>query len=759
MLLAPSLAALSGIRHVLMSRGGPAETPLFHWEGLDGSKVVSFFTLLGYASFGVWGDWHKDFSAMTASPTWEKLGEAMSGVNHPFVAHWGCDLYAPNENLVRNVRQWNAEREPKLLFSTFDRYFAGVAGHPGLPVLAGELPSSWPNIESSWPDIWPEDLPCEHALQMAEFLSAFCLLRGWDDYPAAELREAWIALLDGMDHNQNSQGGATADRDKLRLKKFSRYAAERIRDRMAWRIAAQVPVPVDIPASAAGPVAAVCDRRGDLGAQGIDGHRPPLQAFPVVVFNNLSWRRDGIAVGRAAVFGTPRTSDIAEFQKGLRIVDDAGNVVPYVPLVVHEGLSIAMDIAFPAGNVPATGYRTWYLEAGHNPLHDARTCEVILDEAVEQDPAVTLRHTSDGFAQKGPRRNVGGDRLESRDFVVTIDRITGGIGIFDKTRNAPLVAARLAGVEERRGNYISDMTPSGREFPALIDAVELVDNHAVWCRVRIAGSLYGMPFRQTLTLFPECAEIHLENEIDWQEPRWVRMQQLFEHAGPGGTIRYGVPYGHVTWPGSMQVSLGKQGDEINAEDRDRLRLCRHWVDVGGEDAGLTIGCDHRMWEFDGNALRSYMMRGAGYCFAAERLPDGTLRNFSRPPAGTYRFRYVLRPRHTTFAGSASYRCGWELNHPLLASAVCGTNGRPTLPASDGLVDFTDTSLVVTAVKKAEDSGAVVVRAFESVGRAQEIAAPEIGGIPARETNLLEETREAATDARPFEIKSFVFDAK
>ena len=196
-----------------------------------------------------------------------------------------------------------------------------------------------------------------------------------------------------------------------------------------------------------------------------------------------------------------------------------------------------------------------------------------------------------------------------------------------------------------------------------------------------------MVFRQMLTLFPDTAEIHVDNEIDWKGPRWVRMQQLFPYAGTGREIRYGAPYGQVTFPDRMSGALGKLGDEIAPEYRDKLRLCRHWVDIGNDSSGITIGCDHRMWEFGGAELRSYMIRGNGYCFAVKRNPDGSLENFHRPPEATYTFRYIIRPRAESLADSASYRCGWELNRPLLGSAVCGTNGKPTLPGSGGLFDF------------------------------------------------------------------------
>ncbi len=723
----PQIAQLAGIHRVVMSRGGPVETPLFVWEGLDGTKIRSYYTPLGYAVMALEGDWHKDYAAMVAGGTEKALSRSFQNDSYPHLTHWGCDLHAPDERLILNVRQWNQDKEAKLLFSTPAHYFASVSGIEGLTVLKGEIPSAWPNIESSWPDLWPEDLPCESALQMAEFLSAYCLLRGWKDYPKQELEEAWQALLDGMDHNQNAQGGERADHDKLQLKRYSRYAAERIINRMAWRLAAQVPI------------------------------SKPDQ-FPVVVFNSMSWRRSGIAMGRAVVYGTPRSNDIDAFKTGVKLVNDLGETIPFVPRVRYEGVSMALEIAFPADEIPAAGYRTWYLMPGYNPIHEAQTCQVHLDGMVTAK-SLEAGHCPFGESVRlDPRRNMGHDTYENRFFRLTVDRVTGDVSLEDlQSGHLLLEKMRVMGVEERGGNYIANMTPSGREFPALIDAIETLENNQVWCRMRLSGSICGMPWTQTITLYRDYPEIRLENEIEWKGPRWVRLQQLFPYVGQGETVRYGVPYGQVTFPGNIPAAQGKLEDEIPLAERDKLRLCRHWIDVGNESTGLTIACDHRMWELDGTLLRSYMVRGISHSFVVKRQEDDTMETIARPPEGRYHFTYVIRPRNDSLAQSASYRCGWELNRPLLVTAVGGSNHNGSLPTRAGLFDLTETSLVTTAFKKAEEGEGVVLRAFETTGKKSLLPVPKFEGFIASETDILEESRHQPKSCRPYEVKTLIFD--
>lgn len=724
----PQIARLAGITYILLTRGGPARQPLFLWEGLDGTRIPAY-AASGYGGLAMGANWHKDFSAMCDGKLECLLQSEMEGKEPPLAFHWGADLCLPHENLVENVRRWNQEKNPEIRFSTFTEFFSAALPGRELSVRAGEVPSAWPNVESSWPDLWPQDIQSEAALQMAEFLCSFCLSRGWQDYPQQELEGAWKMLLDGMDHNQNGQGGERSDQDKLDLKVHARLTAERIIQKMAWRLAAQTLVPRE-------------------------------DAFPVVVFNPLSWRRDSVICGRGAVFGVVRSCDINRFlEGGLQLTDAQGNIVPYVPLRRHEGLSITLEFSFRA-ELPAAGYATWYLTPGRNPGLDGHTCTIRLDEDIDHDLSATWPLSTDRPMQSGPKRAQECNVYEGRFWQLEVDTITGSLTVRNQLDgNIVLAGMRIEGVEERRGSYIADMTASGRTFPALIERIETVDNNSIWCRVRLSGSVYGMPFTQTVTLYHDSADMLIENEIDWSEPRWVRLEQVFPYTGAGQEVSYDTPFGQVAYPQTMPGEMHTNGDEIDAAERGKYRLCNHWVDIGDCEGGMTIGCDHRMWEFEGQTLRSFMVRGAGYCAGVVRTDDGGLENIARPPAGKYRFRYLLRPRTGTLAHSSSYRCGWELNRPPLCVAVGGRGAQSGAEqiGSASLFDLSNTSLVVTAVKKAEEGSATVVRAFEAAGLLVALEELDIPGKRIFESDILEKKREPLRGCRPYEIKTWIVE--
>ncbi len=713
----PQIAQQSGIKYILMSRGGPSDTPLFNWAAPDGTCLTTYYNSLGYAAMGYHQQWHLDFKTMQDGGTRKEL-EKLPAKDYPHLIHWGSDLFAPCQNIIDNVRQWNLETEPQLRLCTLEEYFKHVETRDDLPTLSGEVPSCWPNIEGSWPDLWPEDIRCENAMHLAEFLSTLCLQHGWKDYPQAELDQAWKDLLDAMDHNQNSQGGDWSDRDKLQLKQLSRYTAEQIALRKSWLLASQIKV-------------------------------PHAQSFPVLVFNSQSWKRSNTVIARVACFGMPRSIDADIFKAGMRLVDDRGETVPYVPINQHEGMSMTLEFAFKAEDTPALGYRVWYLEPGHNPIEEHTTCHVQLD-------TMTAGSDTEAPQQLDPRRCEGEDIYQNKFFKLSVDRITGDITILDLRTNEILFdKMAMVGVEERGGNYISNMEVSGRTFHNLVDSIDLLENNSVWCRFQVKGSIAGMPVVQTITLYPDCDEISIENEIDWKGERWLRMQQVFPYAGESSNTRYGVPYGQVTYPEAIAGLRTKMVDEIPLEDVEKLRLCQQWVDIGDESSGVTIASDHRMWEFEDKRLRSYMLRGIKHSLVVKRLPDGTADTFRRPPPGKYKFKYTLRPRNGSLTESHSYRCGWELNSPLHTTAVGGSKNTGTLPAQYSLIDLSHSSYIVTAVKKSESDNHVVIRAFEAAGIANQQPDLSFSGIQFHESNILEEERKPLSPCRPYEIKTWI----
>ncbi len=620
----PQIALKSGMDVLFLSHGCPSHTDHIIYTAPDGSSIRSYAPL-HYArcrkllSFGI------DYGEMLAGE--EKFEEYFSQADYRQICQWGTDLCVIPESVINNIQRWNTEGHRKLEFCTYSEFFAKY--FPDNPKeISGEIPSLWPNVESSWPDIWPLDLPCENAMFTAEFFGTLIPRL----YPREAMTEAWHWLLDGMDHNQNGVGGTWADRDKLDCKLSARAVAEQATKRMAWALAAKTT-------------------------------SPHTKAFPIVVFNPLGWRRTETIRAHVTAYG-PHNAALSHQtpspQLQFRLIDGNGNPVPFKTITSIAGLTRSFEFEFLAENIPAFGAGVYYLEEG-KALENIPCCQIA--DGVESD-------------RLKPNCEAGSNRYENRFFILEIDRVSGELTLFDKTANRCLFnKAGLLGLEEKRGDYICNMELTGRVIPALLETIELLDNNAVYCRIRLRGSIYSQSFTQTITMVAEQPVIDIEDSIDWQGGKYVRIEQAFPFAGTEKpVIRYGVPFGAVTYPETIYdhgLDFAKLATPERSKSDDaitRIRLASKWISINDTNGGVTIAADHRMWELDGSTLRNCILRGIG-CTSGGLIvhDDGSKEGVHRPPPGTYVGRFRIAPLSPGEIPDG--RVGFELNSPLYPVGV------------------------------------------------------------------------------------------
>lgn len=713
----PQIAARSGMDALFLSHGCPPHTDHITYTALDGCSIKSYAPIHYAKCRSLLAD-GEDYDEMVKRE--DEFKSYFAGVDYDMVCQWGVDLCVIGDNVVENIQRWNKEGHAPLQFCTLSEFFD--KHYPDSPrQIRGETPSLWPNIESTWPDIWPLDLPCEQALFNAEL---FSVLSGNTTHRDT-LRTAWDWLLDSMDHNQNGIGGDEADRDKRDLKVAARMAAEQVTKRMAWGLAANATV-------------------------------PHPGACPIVVFNPLSWQRSERITARTALYGpgNARRADMHENYARFRLVDADGNAIPFRTITHRAMIADTIEVEFQAEDVPAFGAKVYYLE----PVE--RTAVVspfMVDDGDERDK--TAPHLYAG------RSSVETDRLR-----LEVDRVTGEFSLIDKSQGRTVLdRAGILALEEKRGDYICNMDLTGRVIPAVLEKLELIDHSPVAYRVRLTGTVYGQRYVQTLTLDADSPTLEIENEIDWKGEGYARFEQAFAFASEEeAETHYGVPFGSVRYPDTIYSGDLSFEDLVTPERGDdpddaitRIRLVSKWIALKDSTTALTIGTGNRMWELDGNTVRNCMFRSIGNTSGGVIMhEDGTKEGVSRPPAGTYTFRYKLSIQDASQVLDG--HCGWELNAPLLPVGV----GRCEVATPAGIElpimpDTTGTSIIICNVKPAQaNPGAAVFRCFETAGRQQALPLPNVPGKQWIETNLIEEELTAIESGeitlKPFEIKTIVW---
>ncbi len=104
--------------------------------------------------------------------------------------------------------------------------------------------------------------------------------------------------------------------------------------------------------------------------------------------------------------------------------------------------------------------------------------------------------------------------------------------------------------------------------------------------------------------------------------------------------------------------------------------------------------------------------------------------------GHHHFHYALYPHAGTWKDALTVRRGFEYNYPLQAEVTTAHSG--ALAAEHSFVSVPEENVVLTAVKKAEDSKGLILRAYEWAGKEGAVTFHvPAGATAATVTNMME----------------------
>jgi alpha-mannosidase len=623
--------------------------------------------------------------------------------------------------------------------ATPEEFFRAASKVESVPELSGEIPSSWANILSSMSHLWPPAMAAADTLLTAEKFAAINFALGYADYPQNEFEQLWKLSLQSMDHNNFGQGGDVGDARKLECAEEAlRHGGQILRD-MLRNIAERV-------------------------------RSPFARSTSIVVFNPLSWKRDDVVKTHVSVYGDVGPGEVSDYLKAMRLVDEAGASMPFQVEQSYGTVSRAFEMVFMARDVPSLGYKTYFLVPAEKAETFPDLCTLKLDNP---DPAK-------------PKRMIGADELESEDYRVTVDRATGQITVFDKQWGCVAVKdMEIVATEMRGGDSLSKEPKSGRILPNIVIRVEMEENNPVRTVVRIDGDLGGVAITQRVFLHRGVKRIDLENTVDWKQNRFMKIEQLFPYGkgSPDGArvegvppsnrgqdardtsvgqsnaqaqIRYGIPFGSAMGSDILPNSGPRAGDEVSRDEWKTWRQIQDWIFAGTPAGGITVAADRQLMILGDGVIRAGMLRGTYSSLTVNRGGKSVL--VQVPPAGTYVFRYSLSSGAGDWAAAKSYRLGMGFSSPLIPVTSADGLSSKSLPPSRSFCSLAADNLVVSAVKKAERTGAVVLRVFEMEGSRAQTPVEFLGGKSVfRAVNLLEEESRSGDQeilrVNPYEIST------
>lgn len=430
---------------------------------------------------------------------------------------------------------------------------------------------------------------------------------------------------------------------------------------------------------------------------------------PVLVFNPLGWQRGG-SVEVAVQMPSGSVEKVS-------VLDAKNKVVPS-EVISRDAATSTVHLLIHAEAVPSMGYQVLHV--------------VPNEHGFKSDLASS------------------GTTLENANLRVVVDPQTGCItSMFDKRAQFETLAKggcgnELQAFKDTPKSYDAwNIDPGTLDQPPTlvhnVDSVQRIEQGPLRSTIRVTRTWQSSKFVQDLTLFAGSDQVLVTNDIDWHETH-ILLKASFPLAATSAKATYEIPYGTIERPTTRNNSFEKAMFEVPA---------MRWADLGDAQHGFSlINTSKYGYDGVGNQLRLTLLRSPVW-------PD--------PEADRqhHHFTYMLYPHAGTWQQAGTVERGYNENYTLKAMQVAPHGGN--LAPEHSFVGVDSDHVVLTAMKKAEDGDALILRFYEWAGKAGtvKLTVPP-GATTATVVNLVEKTEgsplavngnSVAVDVTPFQIQT------
>ena len=443
----------------------------------------------------------------------------------------------------------------------------------------------------------------------------------------------------------------------------------------------------------------------------------------IVVFNSLSWPRTGLVEVPLQGFG-----------EGFEILDEGGQVVP------SDILEKGQTRIFIAKNVPSIGYKEYKAKRA--------------GQARKRRPSLSCMESSEGI------------KLENEFLAIEISKKTGLVtSLFDKKNkvetlrgegnrirvfdDTPVEGRRClnsptdASIFDSWELYIHDQSggPKCIELREPVD-VKLVEAGSVRATVRVKYKYVqeGRPessFDQEIVLHDADPVVKFNLHVNWHASHRLAKVIFPLHAHNDATS-YEIPYGHIT---RRDPTSSKATPEEKAKYEAPGQKWVDHTDSNGEyGVSLLNDCKYG-FNVANDTIGMTLLRSARYATELRMtffgLPYDEKTTTMMADQGEHDMSYALYPHRSDFRTAHTARRAYEFNYPLLH--VEETNHSGTLPPTHSFISIEPDNLILTVIKKSEDSDDLVLRCYETFAEDSKAVIRVAQHFEeARETNLLED---------------------
>jgi alpha-mannosidase len=441
------------------------------------------------------------------------------------------------------------------------------------------------------------------------------------------------------------------------------------------------------------------------------------EGAPIMIFNSLSWPRAEV---------TEVEAQLPAPAKQVEVVDSNGKAAESQLLSLDPETHRARLLLL--SNIPSLGYKTYFVRAAASA------------------PAI---HSV---------LKASADTLENEFIRVKIDPQSGCMtSLFDKRSGTESLAPAETGTGGPKnstcGNLLQAFVDKPKQWDAWnidadfekqhwdldkADEVKLVESGPLRAVIQVKNHFQNSTFVRDIILYAGAPRVDVKMQAEWHE-KHILLKVAFPVSAHSDKATYEIPFGSVERPTTRNTPAEQAQFEVPAQ---------RWADISDSKHGFSLLNDCK-YGYDGksNVLRLSLLRSPEW-------PD------PHADEGHHEFTYALYPHGGGWKDALTIRRGYELNYKLISMPVGKHEGG--LAPEHFFVQARSENIILTALKKAEDDDALVLRFYEWAGKDGEahLQIPS-GAQSATETDLMEKTigslpvqNDGVTvHTKPYEIKT------
>lgn len=456
----------------------------------------------------------------------------------------------------------------------------------------------------------------------------------------------------------------------------------------------------------------------------------PAGTLGLVVFNPNPFTMTGPVTADVVFYGETRVGDFERYEL-YRIVDESGTPVEVEETHGKQVETAEIGFRFIARDVPACGYKTYYLipkPARPEALMPIQAPGAMAPEFTE--PTFAIEDVEERVSES--RRGIRlGRRFRVADFDLNVDEVSGTVQIVDRGSERVLVRRMaLEFVEDTLASRDGEFESSGRTFALAPEKIDFAESGSVSATLAIEGRLLQSRVHWRMRLYADRPWVDVEVDVDWQDDVPGLVQMVFERPHDDhGNVRCATPFG---------------SEEV------RVSGPRHvygWVAV--PDPAWGLASDRRSFRFGEGEIRTDL-----YLSTIDPASYSYHRVWRRPPEPiTARFRIGRLDGDALVEGAG--RLSAAFLHPLSLRTVYDSVSEKSFEPAGSACQVEGENVQVTSIRPV--LGGLEVRAFESIGQKGEATITVPGQASTCEVSLLGDPIAEIDDAQltfaPHEIKT------